>query len=67
MNKKLKYSELEARVAELEADNAEVRKALANMSLLYTTVNDLYKGQVKLVAYMAKEVDDFELLKYKSG
>ena len=56
MTKKLKYSEL-------EAENVELKKALANMSLLYTTVNELYKGQVKLVAFMAKEVDDFELLK----
>ena len=56
MNKKLKYSEL-------EAENVELKKALANMSLLYTTVNELYQGQTKLVAFMAKEVDDFELLK----
>ena len=54
MNKKPRYSEL-------EAENAELKKALGNMSLLYTTVNELYKGQTKLVAFMAKEVDDFEL------
>ena len=56
MVKKLKYSEL-------EAENVELKKALANMSLLYTTVNELYQGQIKLVAFIAKEVDDFELLK----
>ncbi len=56
MTKKLKYSEL-------EAENVELKKALANMSLLYTTVNELDQGQTKLVAFMAKEVDDFELLK----
>ena len=56
MTKKPRYSEL-------EAENAELKKALANMSMLYTTVNELCKEQVKLVAYIAKEVDDFELLK----
>ena len=56
MTNKLKYSEL-------ESENVELKKALANMTLLFTTVNDLYKGQTKLVAFMAKEVDDFELVK----
>ena len=56
MSQKLKYSEL-------ESENVELKKALANMTLLFDTVNELYKGEVKLVAFMAKEVDDFELLK----
>ena len=56
MTNKLKYSEL-------ESENVELKKALANMTLLFDTVNELYKGEVKLVAFMAKEVDDFELLK----
>ena len=56
MSQKLKYSEL-------EEENVELKKALANMTLLFDTVNELYKGEVKLVAFMAKEVDDFELVK----
>jgi hypothetical protein len=63
MDKKLKYSELEAENAALKVENADTRKALADALLLFETVNELYQGQVKLVAFMAKEVDDFELLK----
>ena len=63
MDKKLRYSELEAENAELKVENADTRMALANALLLFDTVNELYQGQVKLVAFMAKEVDDFELLK----
>ena len=63
MDKKLRYSELEAENAELKVENADTRKALANALLLFDTVNELYKGQTKLVAFMAKEVDDFELVK----
>ena len=63
MDKKLRYSELEAENAELKVENADTRMAFANALLLFDTVNELYQGQVKLVAFMAKEVDDFELLK----
>ena len=44
MDKKLRYSELEAENAELKVENADTRMALANALLLFDTVNELYQG-----------------------